>query len=383
MSARRAWVLLMCLFGFVSSTHSRDITTPEIAALSLSPLCLDYRVTGVCFFLDCGPFGCTVRTSPRISHYLPDAVVSSYQRTGENPWLEMAFLSAVGEALNGLLGVLAGFLVDGGHQTEGRRVQIHATVRFKETDVIGHPLATPLAAVSGVTGIFGEDSTENDIEDPLIEDITLPDGGSLTEALTGFLSGTGGYLCRSEAVSFVPYFQSIVDAIAWRVGLTELFYPASFIPGLREIGNWPLNTWGSVHPRVGFTASPEDPKAAAVMAQRAADIVTRFAQPHVYVYLGGGNCGSGCTPPGPVIENDPENSRWQMLTPIPETSCEVFGVNDTASLLSWADFKQIDDTQDYAWNLWRRYRCCWPQSGVFLFAVEGEGVGVIPAEADL
>jgi hypothetical protein len=307
-------------------------------------------------------------------------VVSSYQRTGENPWLEMAPLSTAGSALGGLLGVLGGFLIDGGHQTEGRRVQIHATVRFKETDVIGHPVATPLGTLSGLSGFFGEDPPEIDIDDLPIEDITLPDGGSLIEALAEFLGGVGGFLCRSEAVSFVPYFQSIVDAVAWRGGLTELIYPASFIPGLREIGNWPVNTWGSVHPRVGFTASPEDPKAAAVMAQRAADIVTRLAQPHVYRYLGGGNCGSGCEPPGPVLENDSENSRWQMLTPMPEASCDVFGIDDTGSLFSWADFRQVDDTQDYAWNLWRRYRCCWPQSGTFLFAVEGESPDAAPVE---
>ena len=31
--------------------------------------------------------GCTVRTSVKVRHYVPDAVVSSYSNTGENPWI--------------------------------------------------------------------------------------------------------------------------------------------------------------------------------------------------------------------------------------------------------------------------------------------------------
>ncbi|MGH8653498.1 MAG: TIGR03756 family integrating conjugative element protein [Gammaproteobacteria bacterium] len=309
---------------------ARDISTDEIAALSLSSGCLDYQITGFCLFLICDLFECSIETTARISHFLPDVVVSAYQRTGENPWAEMAGLGAAGAgAVGGLLGADAGLLVEGGHQREGTRIEAHENVRFKETDVIGNPI------VSG-------------------SDLTL----------------AYGFLCSSEAESFFPYFLSTVDAIGWRSGVTELIYPASFIPGLREIGNWPLNTWGSVHPRQGFVNTSEDPKAAAVCAQRAADIVTRELQPHAYVFLGGGDCGDGCEPPGPVFENDPENSKWQMLTPIAESTCDVFGINDVFQPFSWADFKQVDETEDYAWNLWRRYRCCFPSLGIFLGSIE-------------
>jgi hypothetical protein len=43
--------------------------------------------------------------------------------------------------------------------------------------------------------------------------------------------------------------------------------------GLREIGTWLLQTWGSVHPRTGWTTQAEESKAAAINAQRAGDIV--------------------------------------------------------------------------------------------------------------
>ncbi len=91
-----------------------DISTGEIAALSVSPACLDYRIVGTCFFLVCEIFECHIETTARISHFLPDVVVSSYQRTSENPWSEIAGLGAAGAgAVHGLLGAPAGIPVDG------------------------------------------------------------------------------------------------------------------------------------------------------------------------------------------------------------------------------------------------------------------------------
>jgi integrating conjugative element protein (TIGR03756 family) len=324
------------VLGFLlcaSASHrvaALDISTPEIAALSTSPSCLDYRIVGICFFLVCTTGECHIETTARISHYLPDVVVSSYQRTGDNPWTDVAELANLGSGVvAGLLGAAAGIAVEGGHQREGRLNQDHENVRFKETDVIGNPLPSVLAVL-----------------------------------------GRSGYLCRSEATSLTPYFLSTLDALSWRSGIPEMIYPASYVPGLREIGHFPFNTWGSVYPRQGFLNTSEDPKAAAVCAQRAADIVTRQGQPHAYRYLGGGNCGIGCTPPGPVFENAPLNSQWQLLRPLPSTRCEVFGQNDVAALNSWANHQQIDASEDYAWNLWRRYRCCWPHYGLYVGHLE-------------
>jgi integrating conjugative element protein (TIGR03756 family) len=127
-----------------------------------------------------------------------------------------------------------------------------------------------------------------------------------------------------------------------------------------------------VHPRDGFVNHPEDPKVAAVTAQRAADVVTRRIQPHVYLPmpLTESSCGAGCEPPGPVLENNPENSKWQMLSPVPSSECEVFGQNDLTWLNSWAVGKQgLFTGEDYVWNLWRRYRCCFPAKGTYIGAI--------------
>src|SRR3546814_8164501 len=67
--------------------------TATIVSSALSPDCLEYRVVGICYWLYCTPFGCSVRTSVKVRHYVPDAVVSSYSNTGENPWQEVRAMS--------------------------------------------------------------------------------------------------------------------------------------------------------------------------------------------------------------------------------------------------------------------------------------------------
>ncbi|MGR7482727.1 TraU family protein [Klebsiella aerogenes] len=76
------------------SLPALSITTPQINASALSPDCLQYRVVGLCYWLFCTPFGCTVKTSVKVKHNLPDLVVSAYNTPGDNPWQEIAFAGA-------------------------------------------------------------------------------------------------------------------------------------------------------------------------------------------------------------------------------------------------------------------------------------------------
>jgi integrating conjugative element protein (TIGR03756 family) len=220
-------------------------------------------------------------------------------------------------AATGLLGSLLPMPLDSaGNRTEGSASRDHQNLVFRESDAIGHPMASLAGAVPGV-----------------------------------------GLLCRSQSTPLVPYLQSGLDALAWRQEVPEIFYPASLIPGLREIGTWPLQTWGVVYPRTGWTTQAEEPKAAAINAQRAGDIVTRVGQPHVYLPLIGPNGNQKVWPPGPLVEKDANTGTWQMLLPAAENSCAVFGTNDLASVTGWAGGK-VDAAGDYAWNLWRPYKCC-------------------------
>lgn len=82
--------VLSSLYAFHSAFA---ISTPEIAGSALSPECVKYRVVGVCYWLLCTQFGCSVRTSVKVRHFRPDLVVSAYSLTGQNPWTEISPLS--------------------------------------------------------------------------------------------------------------------------------------------------------------------------------------------------------------------------------------------------------------------------------------------------
>ena len=74
----------------LSFSASAAINSAAIIASTLSPTCLEYKVVGICYWLLCTPFGCKVKTSTKVRHYVPDAVVSAYANTGMNPWIEMS-----------------------------------------------------------------------------------------------------------------------------------------------------------------------------------------------------------------------------------------------------------------------------------------------------
>lgn len=286
------------------------LDTGSITSSVLSPNCLAYRVVGICFWLLCTPFGCTVKTSTKVRHFIPELVVSSYATTGNNPWTEMATLSS---PISG---------AEGGGNLITPNTHRNNLARFKNIDGIGHPggwIATQLASQSG-------------------------------------------YACVSGATAFMPYYLSALDSLAWRHGIPESLYPESLMPGIREIGRQASeDMWGNVYPRQGFLVQPDDFKAAAVMAQRAGDVITRNWQPHVYLPLTPAKR-DGYWPPGPIIENDASTHKWQLLYPQVQPTCTIFP----------SDPVQSSDG-GYAWSLWRPYSCCKREGQTFLFSIDFEG----------
>ncbi|WP_338152698.1 TraU family protein [Kineobactrum sediminis] len=123
---------------------------------------------------------------------------------------------------------------------------------------------------------------------------------------------------------------------------------------------------GGVYPRTGWTTQAEEPKGAAINAQRAGDIVTRRGQPHVYVPLRGPSTrNQRVWPPGPLVEGNARTGTWQMLAPRAENRCAVFGSNDLFSAVGWGGGR-VDPGGDYAWTLWRPYQCCQREGQVFI-----------------
>ncbi|BBP76674.1 integrating conjugative element protein [Pseudomonas sp. Ost2] len=299
----RSWLPAWLALSYCAMSPALD--TAAIVPSVASSSCLEYQVVGVCYWLRCTTFGCEVKTSSKVRHYVPDAVVSSYSSTGRNPWVEVRALSAATPGAQG-----------GGSGTSGAPHENNLSV-FKNVDVIGHP------------GIA---------------------------AFNAFASGSG-YTCEGAGTPYVPNLLSTLDTLGWRHGIPESVFPQSLIPGLREIGSrLASNLWGSVYPRSGFVHQPDDYKASAVTAQRAGDIVTRAGQAHVYRPLLA-PASPGYWPAGELRESDAQTGKWQALTPTASTACSVFPEPGP-------HLQAIDG--GYAWSLWRPYTCCKREGQTFL-----------------
>lgn len=245
---------LICNLPFSASA---SINSAAIVASSLSPQCLEYKVVGICYWLLCSTFGCKVKTSTKVRHYVPDAVVSAYSNTGANPWAELSVLGTPTP------------LSQAGNDATTNHIGENAALKFKEADVIGHP------------------------------------GGA---TFSQFASASG-YACQGATLPLVPYFVSTLDPIAWRYGIPETVYPEALIPGRREVGSMATaDLWGNVYPRSGFLHQSDDYKTGAVIAQRAGDITTRSGQIHVYLPMQA-KAKDGYWPAGELVEGDAKTGK--------------------------------------------------------------------------
>lgn len=79
------------------------INTAGIIASAITQDCISWRVSGICYWLMCTPFGCSVKTSVKVTHFIPEVVVSTYTGPGGNPWTEMAFMSGASGTVDSAL----------------------------------------------------------------------------------------------------------------------------------------------------------------------------------------------------------------------------------------------------------------------------------------
>lgn len=454
---RLSSLLLTVALATPQPGRAESFTTVDVIRHSFSPQCLDYCIVGACFWLTCGLTGCRVVTTPKVRHNWPDLVVTAYGQPGDTPWTELR--ATLGEASrltgNTLIRALTGIDIGGGDLTENSRRRL-SDLRFREVDVIGSPMvlltraAGSLAALANAAPDTDSGSAVNDWgADPSglgeasttltqigttagtaqhyggIASLVAPQLAgavnaagqvatvantlsSVTETLSaidtlasagslGLGFSIGSPFCPSQAAPFQPYFQSTIDALAWRTGFPDQLMPDALIPGRREIGNWPTQTWGAVYPRSGFVTQTDEVKASAVAAQRAIDVVTRDGTGHLHLPLhydghrevtfgsysdnrtqciiNGGNWrlgdgegnGDYCAPRRVVewLSGEKESGkRWQMISPAPSEACEAFGSGEPR----WTAGKMAGDGR-YAWNYWRGYECCLDGRGVFLYEI--------------
>lgn len=259
----------------------------------------------------------------KVRHYIPDLVVTVQRAPVDIPWNEMRRLLAATQSasLLNIFGVLTSspFIGAGGDVAVSTDLSRNGDVRFFEANVFGHPLE----------------------EIPFEADKLL---------------------CKSVTKAGKPYYQSTMDALAWRFAPLESARTEALVPGQREIGSSSTNSWGAVYPRSGFVIQQSPAKAAAVIAQRACDIVIGPHGRHTAIKLD--SPAPHTTVPTYLHERESTTGLWQMISPKVDTNCNPFGADDP----NW-DLGRIDESRAFIWNLWRPYECCEPRGSVYLGAV--------------
>lgn len=412
------------LTGFMGLAGAQTNTMGVVSAtLASAPSCLSYQVTGVCFFLRCTAFGCTVETSIRVSHYMPDVIISSFNDQYIHPWKDVGgAVSGIGDKVGS---ALLSTPLDGSGNTGEAKLSTAEPTTNKSADAIGNPMVLvnnsgTNMVVPGVSELMDFPSTlpqimaewanapgylisnvGNDVvawmNNPsnLLNTVTgasnlmggmMPDIGSMSPTassvgnqssfqdqlqqfktmLNGAADAAGGndMLCPSSADAFGVYFQSDADSYFWRSMIPlDLLYVGSWWPGYKEVSQTGgiLNTWGSIYPRQGQLVQQHPVKASAVFAKRVSTIILNPAQPHIYSRL------KGKSPRSFVWFAEVADPKFSMVYPMP-SGCTTFGDNDTVSLISYGDGRTTPGNS-HVWNMWTRYECCKRKTEIFLFAV--------------
>ncbi|MEO8964697.1 MAG: TIGR03756 family integrating conjugative element protein [Gammaproteobacteria bacterium] len=290
--------------------HSGTIIKDTLAAL---PNCLHYQIpTHFCIWIsESGD----INTTPIVSHYLPDLVISVFAKPHDNPWIEVnKILDNIGQPIQKEI-VKSVTGIDVGNGNHNLLDQHEQNVIFKEADVIGNPALTMMPAHG---------------------------------------------LLPSIATPWQPYFQSMSDSLLWRglppAALTEEGM-ALGLNVIHHIGIG-LTNWGGVYPHEGKVINDNDTKASAVIAERAGDLVTsRSEYGHVYKYLST-SCGEHCSA-SPIQENS-EEAYFQMIYPTTQTDCHILGNSDSYTP------DMLNPERAYVWVVWRHYEGCADGDGQYL-----------------
>lgn len=192
--------------------------------------------------------------------------------------------------------------------------------------------------------------------------------------------------CPSDTVPLAPYYQSSFNTLSWRFGLPELAFRRSYAipyPGTElfvgqfdSASDWSL--WGNIYPRQGWVSQSDEVKNRSVAAFRAAHVVTREGQPHVYRYAEPKKEGFIRNDIPSLTPTNVESGSWQMMYPTKMNQCGLMQSLPIETSGGIRDTKYTSDDGTYIYNLWRRYECAVrPLGAVKLYEIDLHGIKLL------
>ena len=133
MKYRHCIFLLFSFFNFFNDVNASELKIHQAVSDTFGCRdCIDWRVSGVCFWLNCGLTGCSIKSSVRVSHNIPDVLIAAYN--GDSP---IEGRNLIGQATDGAVAAAG-----------------TTTANFKNLDVIGNPAVSVFTSLWQTTGLW-------------------------------------------------------------------------------------------------------------------------------------------------------------------------------------------------------------------------------------
>jgi len=319
--------------GFADTAPPNQINTAEVMmdALQGIPQYSNWHVIGVCYWYYVYPPHGT--TTMELDYYQPDFVVTVANENKDNPWL-------------------AASLTD--------------TVAYKA----GNTLFKKISST-----IFGFTTDESDGQVSSSTNQNAQGIGSITKSVDVFgapdLSNyTHMFKLDSDVTGMMPYYYSSTDTLG-RLDIAEAIKTQSYNLFDYEIGTSLVNKWSYEFPRSMTASVSNNYEASAIVAQRAADIVTNNSPLHT-VHTVTDRCGFNCAISN-VIENKPNtpipHEKWQMIYPSNQPVTIGKSTLTDSPLHALGSAANKEGNGNYAYLVWRHHQgCVQAKGGIFLGA---------------
>ena len=429
---------LACLLLAITGKASMAANTVEVlgATIASAPSCFSYKVTGACFFLSCKPVLhalpiCRISTSVRVSHYMPDVVVSTYNDQYDHPWTDAGtFVSVIGSTVGSALLAMP---LDSAANTTSAAQSVREPAAFKGADAVGNPLVAVnnvsnslvvpnvlelaqfpgtvpqiagewvqapaavaqmvpaqigqwlndgvklLGDIQKVVNTVGKVSNAIDNLSKVSDAIqTVSVAAEINKQLTTFKDvltlvstvASGG--TSSGPADFLCPSSASPFAVYYQSDLDSYFW-RGFIPlDLMYVGSW-VPTLGEVSksPLIS-TWGNVYPRTGQLVQQHPVKASAVYASRVSSIIRNNAQPHiysqlAAKSPYSYVWFAQVADTKWSMVSPYP-SGCVTFGDNDSTSLLSYGDGR-TSDNNGYIWNMWNRYECCRRRSPIYLFSV--------------